>query len=152
MELEVNLPSRKFLQDQKKSCKYTKVFVLLLNNMYLEMLYVSWERNTQNHLYPINNKSILTQCVEMKSEVAFIFLQKAELQCPSGLSLNVSTTPITAMGCRQWLSVSVVQLKGKHYRKPHCRNGVVDTFGHVVLVTFLFFRLGIVVYFNPKDL
>ena len=85
MELEVNLPSRKFLQAQKKSCKYTKVFVLLLNNMYLEMLYVSWERNTQNHLYPINNKSILTQCVEMKSEVAFIFSQKAELQWPSGL-------------------------------------------------------------------
>ena len=26
--------------------------------------------------------------------------------------------------------ISVVQLKGKHCRKPHCRNGVVDTFGH----------------------
>ena len=25
---------------------------------------------------------------------------------------------------------SVVQLKGKHCQKPHCRNGVVDTFGH----------------------
>ena len=43
-------------------------------------------------------------------------------------SPNVSTTPITAMGCRQCLSLSVVQLKGKHCRKPHCRNGVVDTF------------------------
>ena len=42
---------------------------------------------------------------------------------------NVSTTPITAMGCRQCLPLSVVQLKGKHCRKPHCRNGVVDTFG-----------------------
>jgi hypothetical protein len=41
---------------------------------------------------------------------------------------NVSTTPITAMGCRQCLPLSVVQLKGKHCRKPHCRNGVVDTF------------------------
>ena len=30
-------------------------------------------------------------------------------QCP-----NVSTTPITAMGCRQCLPLSVVQLKGKH--------------------------------------
>ena len=29
--------------------------------------------------------------------------------------LNVSTTPITAMGCRQSLSLSVVQLKGKHW-------------------------------------
>ena len=43
---------------------------------------------------------------------------------------NESTTPITAMGCRQCLSLSVVQLKGKHCRKPHCCNGVVDTFGH----------------------
>ena len=33
------------------------------------------------------------------------------------------------MGCRQYLTLSVVQLKGKHCRKPHCRNGVVDTFG-----------------------
>ena len=32
------------------------------------------------------------------------------------------------MGCRQCLHLSVVQLKGKHCRKPHCRNGVVDTF------------------------
>ena len=36
---------------------------------------------------------------------------------------------ITAMGCRQCLPFSVVQLKGKHCQKPHCRNGVVDTFG-----------------------
>ena len=43
--------------------------------------------------------------------------------------MNVSTTPITAMGCRQCLPLSVVQLKGKHCRKLHCRNGVVDTFG-----------------------
>ena len=46
-------------------------------------------------------------------------------------SPNVSTTPITAMGCRQCLPLSVVQLKGKHCRKPRCRNGVVDTFGRV---------------------
>ena len=48
-----------------------------------------------------------------------------ERQCHSP---NVSTTPITAMGCQQCLPPSVVQLKGKHCRKPHCRNGVVDTF------------------------
>ena len=46
----------------------------------------------------------------------------------SEASPNVSTTPITAMGCQQCLPFSVVQLKGKHCRKPHCRNGVVDTF------------------------
>ena len=37
---------------------------------------------------------------------------------------------ITAMGCRQCLPFSFVQLKGKHCRKLHCHNGVVDTFGH----------------------
>ena len=46
-----------------------------------------------------------------------------QTHCP-----NVSTTPITAMGCRQCLPLSVVELKGKDCRKPHCRNGVVDTF------------------------
>jgi hypothetical protein len=43
-------------------------------------------------------------------------------------SPNISTTPITAMGCRQCLPLSVVQLKGKH-----CRNGVVNTFGYRVV-------------------
>ena len=37
------------------------------------------------------------------------------------------------MGCRQCLPLSVFKLKGKHCRKPHCRNGVVDTFGHWML-------------------
>ena len=60
--------------------------------------------------------------------------------------LNVSTTPITAMGCRQCLPLSVVQLKGKHCRKPHCRNGVVDSFGqgHLkekVLLLFILLNL-----------
>ena len=39
----------------------------------------------------------------------------------------------TAMGCRQCLPLSVVQLKGKHCRKLHCCNGVVDTFGQYLL-------------------
>ena len=50
---------------------------------------------------------------------------------------NVSTTPITAMGCRQCLPLSAVHLKGKHCRKPHCRNGVVDTFGHRLFIGYL---------------
>ena len=45
------------------------------------------------------------------------------------VSPNVSTTPITAMGCRQCLSLSVVQLKGKHCRHPIAVMGVVNTFG-----------------------
>ena len=42
---------------------------------------------------------------------------------------KVFTTPITALGCQQCLPLRVVKLKGKHCREPHCRNGVVDTFG-----------------------
>ena len=33
------------------------------------------------------------------------------------------------MGCRHCLPLTVVQLKGKHCQKNHCRNGVVDKFG-----------------------
>ena len=40
------------------------------------------------------------------------------------------------MGCQQCLPPSVVQLKGKHCRKPHCRNGVVDTFQQYLLRSF----------------
>ena len=36
--------------------------------------------------------------------------------------------PLRQRGCRQCLPLSVVELKGKHCRKPHCCNGVVDTF------------------------
>ena len=36
------------------------------------------------------------------------------------------------MGCRQCLPLSVVQLKGKHWRKPHCCNGVVHTCGLIL--------------------
>ena len=38
------------------------------------------------------------------------------------------------MGCWQCLPLTVVQLKGKHCRKPHCCNGVVDTLGLCCLV------------------
>ena len=44
---------------------------------------------------------------------------------------NLSTTPITAIWSRQCLPLSVVHLKGKHCRKPHCCIGVVDTFAVV---------------------
>ena len=46
---------------------------------------------------------------------------------------NVVTTPNTTIRSRQCLPLSVVQLKGKHCRKPHCRDRVVDTFGHNLL-------------------
>ena len=52
------------------------------------------------------------------------------------------------MGCRQCLPLSVVQLKGKHCRKPHCRNGVVDTFGlwlHFGITSFAYATVSVLV-------
>ena len=43
--------------------------------------------------------------------------------------LILTLTPIKAMGCLQCLPLSIVQLKGKLCRNPHCCNGVEDTFG-----------------------
>ena len=45
------------------------------------------------------------------------FVNKVYLDLITAAGPNVSTTPITAMGCRQCLPLSVVQLKGKHCRK-----------------------------------
>ena len=53
------------------------------------------------------------------SEIVFLLFDRSA----------IAQTPITAMGCQQCLPLSVVQLKGKHCRKPHCRNGVVGIFG-----------------------
>ena len=91
--------------------------------------------NTRFHKnFPFLRSNVQITYVNSKIQQTKIAVAKIKLsiegrnsECP-----NVSTTPITAMGCRQCLSLSVVQLKGKHCRKPHCRNGVVDTFGHLV--------------------
>ena len=44
----------------------------------------------------------------------------------------IYNSQIQQWGAQQCLPLSVVQLKGKHCRKPHCCSGVVDTFGHIV--------------------
>ena len=46
------------------------------------------------------------------------------------------------MGCQQCLPLSVVKLKGKHCQKPHCRNGVVGTFGHTMNDILMLFNIG----------
>ena len=55
-----------------------------------------------------------------------------------------------AMGCRQCLPLSVVQLKGKHCRKPHCRNGIVDTFELNPITTMGFWAMFIFQLDNTK--
>ena len=40
---------------------------------------------------------------------------------------------VPAMFSKHCLPLSVVELKGDHCQKPHCRNGVVDTLGLYVV-------------------
>ena len=47
-----------------------------------------------------------------------------DLQAANRQGSNLSTTPITAMGCRQCLPLSVVQLKGKHCQKTIAVNPI----------------------------
>ena len=54
--------------------------------------------------------------------------QKSKYLAPTHLQL-----PLRQWGAGNVLPLSVVQLKGKHCQKPHCRNGVEDTFGHPLL-------------------
>ena len=59
--------------------------------------------------------------------------------------------PIMAMGCRQCLPLRVFQHKGKLCRKPHCRNGVVDTFGQSVHKYCLCDFAEVLEYFRRSD-
>ena len=67
--------------------------------------------------------------IKKRSKSSFDLSYCIKMYSTTRLCPNVSTTPITAMVCRQCLPLNVVQLKGKYCRKPHCRNGVVYTFG-----------------------
>ena len=71
------------------------------------------------------NTCLLSQWDQSVYEVLLKFLCTFIFTKPGQ---NVSTTPITAMECRQCFYVSVVPLKGKLIWKLLCLNGVVDTF------------------------
>ena len=70
------------------------------------------------------NTCLLSQWDQSVYEVLLKFLCTFIFTKPGP---NVSTTPITAMGCRQCFYLSVVPLKGKLIWKLRCLNGVVDT-------------------------
>ena len=102
----------------------------------IDLTTIRWKDIKYNGLYLQHSKSSHDTVVVMKfkfcTHSARLFRKLDHVllwSTNTGHSPNVSTTPITAMGCRQCLSLSVVPLKGKHCRKPHCHNGVVDTFG-----------------------
>ena len=87
-------------------------------------------------IYLQKKPRLLVHWGQIISEVVFLYYTANVRNVTLGP--NIPTTPITAMGCRQCLPLSIVQLKGKHCRKPHCHNGVVDTFGlgFIVEITY----------------
>ena len=68
-----------------------------------------------------------TSCAWMPIDL-IILANCYELVTALWMKQNVSTTPIMAMGCRQCLHISIVQLKGKHCWHCIAIMGVVDTF------------------------
>ena len=92
----------------------------------LNLVYIKFDNQVCLHYSRSKQDRMLGMHLKIKARIPEAFLL-SKVNSP-----NVSTTPITAMGCRQCLPCSVVQLKGKHCRKSHCRNGVVDTFGHKI--------------------
>ena len=71
----------------------------------------------------VHVKSVSLAVEEWSVQERTTYVRKNKMNCRelSTLPERISTTPITAMGCQQCLPLSVVQLKGKHCRKPHCR-------------------------------
>ena len=63
----------------------------------------------------------------MKSNVEKLVLQQS-FYAPKLILVHLSPNVPTTTTRNVYL-FSVVQLKGKHCQKPHCHNGVVDTFG-----------------------
>ena len=96
----------------------------------------------------MSTKSSLKTCLKFFALYNLCVLTQNLWKCPKifswdspalkwSPSLNVSTTPITAMDCRQCLPLSVVQLKGKHWQKLHCRKVVVDKIGQLLIWQYI---------------
>ena len=85
-------------------------------------------RDTYSHMATTIPLTVCAMAVVHKDALRTIFVLRDQFSFFQRSCTNVSTTPITAMGCRQCLPLHVVQLKGKHCQKTYCRNGVVDTF------------------------
>ena len=71
-----------------------------------------WAESKSNCLSIIYHSRFFVQVGHETTYAAIGNCHFFTIPCP-----NVSTTPITAMVCRQCLPLSVVQLKGKHCRK-----------------------------------
>ena len=91
---------------------------------------VSTRHYSDNLLWAKIFSEVFTHCWQMTPQWKFCQFATVSTNDTWQCCPNVSTTPNTAMGCQQCLPLSVVQLRGKHCRNPHCCNGVADTFGH----------------------
>ena len=101
------------------------------------MQYSTLQINTEENLTPYYHIQYTIECTARSWASCFKCIPPhLELQSNTQ-SLNVSTTPITAMECPQCLPFNVVQLKAKHCRNPHYCYGVVDMFGLSYLLNWL---------------
>jgi hypothetical protein len=66
---------------------------------------------------------------QFRFEIVYFELIQDMYHTLSQIKLEYSGRTYLQLPLRQCLPLSVVQLKGKHCRKPHCHNGIVDTFG-----------------------
>ena len=109
----------------------------IISNCFNSIPFVTQHRHCRRDFYyyfilileqeQIHNVPSLCKCIVLiPLSIILGFLFKHFLWSDKQLTI----TPIMAMGCRQCLPFSVVQLKGKHCSKPNCRNRVVHTFGH----------------------
>ena len=103
------------------SCTYN--WLLPVHNVYDYKLVLPCNEKycSQIAFFCVVRLARILQLKRMNNSLVFVFHVR--------LCSNISTTPITAMGCRQFLPLSFVRMKGKHCQKTRCRNGVVDTFG-----------------------
>ena len=110
-----------------KTCHISWYFVTKsLNNSESQLLLgLHYKRNSASHCR--QNSVVICFCLSYLRMWAQLFIAP----------IDVSTTPIMAMGCCHCLPPSVVQLKGKHCQKTHCRNGVVGMFEHTQYTWFL---------------
>ena len=88
------------------------------------------KKSTKN----INVLKKFTKIVTKSLQIVFRKVFKVVSSFCKKAGPKVSTTPITKMGCQQCLSISVVQLKGKHCQIPHYRNEVVCSVGHALVL------------------
>ena len=128
----------KSLQESRLPC-----FALCLGGKFAIMLQIVYMGIT---LDCFQNQSLvilvcLNQTFDVKGNISLnlsiIHAYDVNMKSKCSLGPNESTTPLRQWSFRQCLSFSWTTLRGKHFRKLHCRNGVVDMFGPKLHLLFM---------------